>query len=83
MERTRTPRLPEAVLRRHHKLNQLSQTELGLLSGVGQKTVSKIANGNAAAKLDTLYELLAALDPEIVVMPRTNGSAQEIEELFS
>jgi len=78
----RTPKQIGAILQRQRRLKQLSQTELAELTGIGQKTISKTETGNPATKVDTLFDLFAALDLEIVITPRGKGSPKDIEDIF-
>jgi HTH-type transcriptional regulator/antitoxin HipB len=43
---------------------------------------SLIENGHPAAKLETLPAIMAALDLEFRIGPRSKGSEQEIEDWF-
>ena len=47
-----------------------------------QATISNLEVGKAGTRVCTLLDVLAALDLEIVVRPRTKGSTAEIEDLF-
>ncbi len=71
-----------AILRRLRKQKSLSQTELGAKIHLRQATISKLEDGAAATQLQTLMAMLAALDLELVVRPRSKGSSDEIEDLF-
>ena len=59
----------------------LSQEQLAAKVGMRQGTVSDIEN-TGAARLDTLLRALGALDLDLVVRPRTKGSANDIEAIF-
>lgn len=43
----------------------LTQTELGNITGVKQKTISSAENGSSGLKLDTLFRILAGLNMSI------------------
>jgi HTH-type transcriptional regulator / antitoxin HipB len=79
----RTPKQIGDTIRRVRKLKALSQGELGLKSSLWQETISKIESGSDATKIGTICTLLAALDLELVIKPRSKGSADEIENIFS
>jgi len=51
----------------------LSQQALADLMGTGQKTISKIENGGDGTKLETIFSLLAVLDLEVHLAPRSKG----------
>lgn len=78
----RDPRQMGNLIRRARKKQGLSQSALGAKAGLRQETISVIETGHPAAKLETLLAILAALNLEFRVGPRSQGSAQEIEDLF-
>ena len=78
----RDPRQIGNLIRRTRKKQGLSQSELGSKAGLRQETISVIENGHPSAKLETLLALLAALDLEFRIGPRSKGDEQEIENLF-
>ncbi|WP_407658042.1 helix-turn-helix domain-containing protein [Hypericibacter terrae] len=51
-------------------------------TGLRQETISLIETGNPATKLDTILSVLAALDLELRIAPRSKGQPVAIEELF-
>ena len=51
-------------------------------AGLRQETISLIENGNPAAKLETILAVLAALDLEFRVEPRSKIRPSDIEEIF-
>lgn len=79
----RSPKQIGVAIRRARNLKAMSQAALGDQSGLWQETISKIESGSEATKIGTLCTLLAALDLEFVIRPRTKGSADEVEDLFS
>jgi HTH-type transcriptional regulator/antitoxin HipB len=78
----RTPRQIGNLVRRIRKKRGLSQTQLGDKAGLRQETVSLIETGNPAAKLETILAVLAALDLEFAIVPRSKGAAAHIEDIF-
>lgn len=78
----RDPKQIGNLIRRARKHQGLSQSDLGLKAGLRQETISLIENGHAAAKLETLLAVLAALDLEFRLGPRSKGGDHEIEALF-
>ena len=78
----RTARQFSAVLRRARKRRGLSQVQLGEQIHRRQATISKLEAGEPATQLQTLLDVLAALDLELVIRPRTKASPSEIEEAF-
>jgi HTH-type transcriptional regulator/antitoxin HipB len=78
----RTERQLGAILRRARKQAGLSQGGLGEKIHLRQGTVSRLEAGEPAVQLRTLMEALSALELELVVRPRSHGSAADIEDLF-
>lgn len=70
------------ALRRFRNAREWSQAHLASRAGIRQATVSQIESGYAATRIDTIARLLAALDLELVIAPRSKGSSQDIEDLF-
>lgn len=71
-----------AILRRARRQAGLSQSELRDRIYLRQGTISRLEGGAPAVQLRTLIAVLSALDLELVVRPRSVGSASEIEDLF-
>ena len=77
----RSPRqIGNAIQRVRRQLNW-SQRELGEKAGLWQETISKIENGNSDTKVGTLLAVLAALDLELQIAPRSKAW-QAMEKLF-
>jgi HTH-type transcriptional regulator/antitoxin HipB len=71
-----------AALRRRRKQLSLSQDVLGGKIHLRQATISHVEAGDPGTKLGTLFDLLSALDLELVVRPRSKGKAADIEDIF-
>ena len=69
----RDPRQLGNLIRRARKRQAISQGALGAKAGLRQETISLLENGNAAAKIQTILAVLAALDLELRVAPRSKG----------
>lgn len=78
----RTPKQIGNLVRRTRKKLGWSQTQLGHAAGLRQETVSLIETGNPATKLETILAVLAALDLEFRIVPRSKGQAAAIEDIF-
>jgi HTH-type transcriptional regulator / antitoxin HipB len=78
----RDPRQIGNLIRRIRKKQGLSQTQLGEKAGLRQETISLIETGNPSTTLETILSVLAALDLEFRIVPRTKGRAADIEEIF-
>jgi HTH-type transcriptional regulator / antitoxin HipB len=78
----RSPKQIGNLIRRARKQRGWSQTQLGERAGLRQETISLIETGNPATRFDTILAVLAALDLEFQVGPRSKGRAATIEEIF-
>lgn len=78
----RNPKQIGNIIRRARKKLSLSQGALGDQVGLRQATISQIETGNPAVRLDTLLALLAALDLELQVAPRTRQSPGDALDMF-
>ena len=78
----RTPKqLGDAIRRQRRKLG-VNQTRLGEQTGLRQATISAVEGGAPGTQLGTLCDMLAALDLELVVRPRTKAAPAEIEDIL-
>lgn len=78
----RNPKQIGNIVQRARKKQGLNQTELGEKAGLRQETISLIENGNPATKLETILAVLAALDLEFRVEPRSKSRPSDIEDIF-
>jgi HTH-type transcriptional regulator/antitoxin HipB len=77
----RTPlQLGNSIRERRRELG-LTQEQLAEKVGVRQRTISDIESAGAA-RIGTLLRMLVALDLELLIRPRTKGSASDIEAIF-
>ena len=76
------PKQLGAILRRIRRIANLSQSELGKKTSLWQETISRIESGTPGTKLDTIFDILAALDLEIAIMPRGKSKPSDLEDLF-
>ena len=77
----RSPRQLGTLIHNARVRHNLTQQALADLAGTGQKTVSKIESGFPGAKLDTVFGILAALDLDGTLAPRSKGGA-DLGEIF-
>lgn len=78
----RTQKQLGSIVRRYRKNNGMSQGVLGAKASLRQATISSIEKGERDASLTTIMDILAALDLELVVRPRSRGSDMKIEDIF-
>lgn len=78
----RDPKQIGNLIRRARKKRGFSQMQLGKKTGLRQETISLIETGNPAVRLDTMLTVLAALDLEFRIVPRSKGRVSDIEEIF-
>ena len=76
----RAPKQIGTLIRRNRKRLGLSQSELGERAGLRQETISLIETGNPATRLDTILAVLAVLDLEFQMAPRTRK--RDVEDLI-
>ncbi|MGH8227442.1 MAG: helix-turn-helix domain-containing protein [Steroidobacteraceae bacterium] len=78
----RTPQqLGSAIRRRRRKLG-LSQVSVADRIKLRQATISAMESGAPGTQLGTLCSVLAALDLELTVRPRTKAEPAEIAAIF-
>ena len=70
------------VIKRQRRAAGLTQQELAERLGVRQATVSSVEAGAGGTKLSTLFDMLAALDLELTVAPRSGGTHTPLEDIF-
>ncbi|MCX8508248.1 MAG: hypothetical protein ORN49_05110 [Rhodobacteraceae bacterium] len=51
-------------------------------AGIWQRTVSNIETSASGAKIDTIFDLLAALDLELQIVPRSKIRPSDLEDVF-
>lgn len=78
----RTAKQVGAAIRRVRRAKSLTQSGVGSKTRLRQGTVSRLETGEADTQLRTLFEVLAALDLEIVIRERSKASAKDIEDMF-
>lgn len=78
----RTTKQVGATIRRHRRLNKLTQGRLGARMGARQATVSKLEAGEPATQLRVVMDALSALNLELVIRPRSATSTPDVEDLF-
>ena len=78
----RTPKDIGQSIRQARKERSLTQKDLAVKSGIWQETISKVENGVASTKMETMFALLAALDLELQIQPRSKGSQADLEDIF-
>lgn len=78
----RTPKQIGNALRRERRKLGLNQTALGDRTHTRQATISAVENGSPGTQLGTLCDMLAALDLEFVIRPRTKAKPADIEDIF-
>lgn len=71
-----------AIIHRRRRQLQLTQIALGAKIKHRQATISKLEAGEPGIRLGTLLDVIAALNLELAVRPRTKGKPEDIEALF-
>jgi HTH-type transcriptional regulator/antitoxin HipB len=70
------------ALRRSRLDGSMTQSEIANKSGTKQNAVSRIEGGNMGRTVQLIFKVLALLDLEIIIRPRSKSSAEDIENLF-
>ena len=78
----RSPKEIGHAIREARKARKLTQKDLAIRSGVWQETISKVENGLSGTKMETLFDLLSALDLEVHIEDRSKGSTKALEDIF-
>ncbi|MBI1820222.1 MAG: helix-turn-helix domain-containing protein [Nitrospirae bacterium] len=78
----RTTKQVAAAVRRVRRQQGLTQGELGKKIKLRQATISRLEKGEEAILLQTLLDVLGALNLELVIRSRTKASPGDIERLF-
>ena len=77
-----TPEQIGAAIRRLRKLRGITQAELGSRLSLRQAKISEIENGAPGTALNTLYDVLAALELDLLIQPRNQNKGTNIEDIF-
>jgi len=81
-EMARNTRQLGAVIQRARKQRGWSQGQLAERAGIRQSTVSLIETDDTSARAETIFAILAALDLEMRVVPRSKGAAIDLVDIF-
>jgi HTH-type transcriptional regulator/antitoxin HipB len=66
------------IIRRARRKRGMTQAVLGAKAGMRQATVSEVEKGLSSARIDTILDLLAALDLEFCVSVRSKDWAMPL-----
>ncbi len=78
----RIPKQIGEIVRWRRQALKQTQVQMGKQVKLRQATISKLENGESGTRLSTLFEVLTALDLELVIRTRTKSSLRDIEENF-
>lgn len=78
----RSPKQLGVLIQQYRRARGWSQTDLGERAGLRQEMVSKIEGGRSGSRIASVWDLLAALDLEVMVAPRAVSSVADIEDVF-
>ena len=78
----RSARQIGTAIRKMRRKVSLSQTELGEKAGLRQATISQIENGESGTKIETICNVLTALNLEFTIKNRSKASGEDIEAIF-
>lgn len=77
-----TAKMLAHTLKEYRYNHQLSQAQVALQAGVKQTTVSAFENNPERSKVETLFNLLAALELEITLSPRKQAAVKTTETAY-
>jgi HTH-type transcriptional regulator/antitoxin HipB len=77
----RTPKQIGDAVRRRRRALGMTQKDIAGKTNLRAATISGVEAGESGT-LRTLFDVLTALDMEVVVRPRTKASTDKIEDLF-
>ncbi len=77
----RTPADIGHAIKQARRNQKLTQKALATKSGVWQETISRIENGSPGTKLETLFDICAALNLEFLITERSKGNSDYLDEL--
>lgn len=78
----RSPQQVGRLIQRFRHARGLTQVQLADLSGLRQEMISRIETGQGGVALATVCDVLAALDLELTLAPRSKSSEADIADLF-
>ncbi|MGR4863175.1 helix-turn-helix domain-containing protein [Caulobacter sp. LARHSG274] len=78
----RSPKQIGSIIQNLRQRRGLTQGQLAQLAGARQEMVSIIERGHPGAKLSLIFDLLAALDLELSLQPRSKAAATEVADIF-
>jgi HTH-type transcriptional regulator/antitoxin HipB len=78
----RTLKQIAAAVRRERRLQNKTQSDLSKKVNLRQATISRFETGEEGPSLQTLLDILAALNLELVIRPRTKAAPEDIEQIF-
>jgi HTH-type transcriptional regulator/antitoxin HipB len=78
----RNPKQAGEAVRRRRRALGMTQMDIAEKTSLRPATISGVEAGKAGTELRTLFDILTALDMELVVRPRSKESTDTIEDLF-
>jgi len=78
----RDPKQIGNVIRRARKKRAMSQWELGAKTGLRQATISQLEAGHPSFRIETLLAVVAALDLELQIAPRSKNWHEDMENIL-
>ena len=76
----RTPNDIGHALRQARRRMKWTQRQLSENSGIRQETISRVENGSPGTRLETLFDLCAALNLELIITERSQGTHDFLTE---
>lgn len=78
----RTPKQLGNLIRTARKKADLSQSQLGEMTGLRQETISLIENGNPATRIDSILSVVAMLELDLDLGTRKKSADFDYEDIL-
>ncbi len=78
----RTPKQLGNLIRTARKKADLSQSQLGEMTGLRQETISLIENGNPATRIDSILSVIAMLKLDLDLGRRKKSADFDYEDIL-
>ncbi|ABR74674.1 helix-turn-helix domain protein [Actinobacillus succinogenes 130Z] len=75
-----TPQMLAHAIKEYRNLQKKSQTEVAKFANTKQATISVFENDPNGTKIETLFNILTALELELVVQPRPKSSEIQYDD---
>lgn len=75
-----TPQMLAHAVKEYRLLQKRSQTDIAQIASIKQSTISIFENDPTGTKIETLFNILTALELELVIQPRPKATNVQFDE---